>query len=165
MTETTAETTAKRPAILRGVQGRCEVRFTYTTRDGGTAYISGHFERFIGSPESGVEGIKVCLGSASTLPGKRAGDVASLKLDRIHADPETGLIIPVSKKELAAGTGAARYIRPAGYLVRRALSLSGRTCPGGGNYPQHTEAEFRAMTRAEIEQWIAMAEDELGAWL
>jgi hypothetical protein len=48
--------------------------------------------------------------------------------------------------------------------VRYALSFCGLTCPGGGNYYQPAEADFRQMSRHQISAWIDMARDELGAW-
>jgi hypothetical protein len=150
------------PEILRGVRGTCEVRFHYEADDGTSLYVSGHFEALAGTSRENVTGIKVRLGGASSFPG-RAGDIVRFDLARIKADPETGLIIPVSKKELASGTGAASRIAPSGRQVAYALSLCNRDGDlGGGNFYRPAEAEFRAMSRAEVSAWIDTARSELG---
>jgi hypothetical protein len=154
---------AKRPEILRGVNPGVEVRFTYTTKDGASAYVSGRVDRFTGTEADGVTGIAVRLSVSSRLPGCNPSDVVILALARITPDPETGLIVPVSKKERATGTGAARFLGPSEKQVRYALSLCDRDGDlGGGNFYRPTEAEFRGMTPRKFSEWIAMAREELG---
>src|ERR1700677_2939261 len=148
-------TTATVPEILRPIKGNCEVRFDYTFKDGETAHVSGHFERFTGSEAAGITGIEVRLDKAYMLNHQPAVAKAieadsrcvlvKFAAARITPDPETGLIIPVSRKEMATGTGAAAHIRATDRQVAYALSLCGRHCPGGGNFRQPSEAEFRAM--------------------
>lgn len=167
-------TTAQVPEILHPVRGKCEVRFSYTFANGETARITGHFERFCGSAAAGITGIKVRLDRPATLARQPAVAKA------IEADPryvlvsfalaritpgESGTIVPVSKKERAAGTGAAAYARATDKQVAYALSLCGRTCPGGGNFYRPAEPEFRAMSKTRISEWIDMARDELGVWV
>jgi len=151
-----------RPEILRGVKGQCEVRFHYVTKDGESAYISGHFQRALGSEEAGITGIEVKLGASSTLPGKAPGDLAKFAVDRITPG-ESGLIVPVSKKEMARGTGAAAAIAPTEKQIAYALSLCDRDGQaGGGNFYRPSAAEFRRMSRTEISEWIDTAKFELG---
>ena len=166
----TTKTPLSIPDIFRGVQGHCEVRFTYTFDGGEEGYVSGYFEAFAGHvADDGtrvVTGAKIRVGGRSKIPASvTVGEDRIIKCaaDRIKADPETGLIIPVSKKEMASGTGAARFLGPGPRQVAYALSLCNREGDlGCRNFPHYTEAEFRAMSRGEISRWIDMAKDELG---
>lgn len=157
---------AERPEILRGVQGHCEVRFTYEFKGGASGYVSGHFSRALGNEADGITGIEVKVGPASKLPADVTvpeSGLVKFSIGRITPDAGTGLIIPVSKKEMATGTGAARYVRPSSARIRYALSLCNRDDQaGGGNFYRPTEAELRAMSPAELGEWIGMAEFELG---
>jgi hypothetical protein len=164
------KTPTQRPEIFRGVQGNCEVRFTYTFADGEEGYVSGHVEAFAGHvADDGtrvVTGLKVRVSRSSRIPdGVTVGEDRVVRFDagRIKADPETGLIVPISKKEMASGTGAARFLGPSDRQVAYALSLCNRDGDlGGGNFYRPSEAEFRGMSRSEISQWIDTAKFELG---
>jgi len=115
-----------------------------------------------------VTGIEVKPNFNSRIPlGARLTPEGNLRCaaDRVTADAATGLIIPVSKKEMANGTGGARHLPATDAQVRYALSLCSRDVPGGGNFYQPDEAEFRGMSRREVSAWIDTARDELGAWL
>jgi hypothetical protein len=166
----TTKSALKRPAILRGVQGHCEVRFSCTFPGGEAGYVSGYFDRFTGRTEDDgtrvLSGIWVKPGGHSDIPGSAVRDDDGnvwCKAGDITGDPETGLIIPVSKKEIASGTGAARYLAPSDRQVSYALSLCNRDGDlGGGNFYRPTEDEFRAMGRDEISEWISTARFELG---
>jgi hypothetical protein len=168
----TTKTPLQLPAIFRGIRDNCDVRFTYTFKNGETGYVSGRFVKFSGRVEDDgtrvVTGIEVKPGFNSRIPdGARLTPEGNLRCvaDRVTADPATGLVIPISKKEMANGTGGARYLLATDAQVRYALSLCGRDVPGGGNFYQPGEAEFRAMSRREVSEWIDMAKDELGAFL
>lgn len=95
--------TAERPAILQGVQGNCEVRFTYEFKGGHSGYVSGHYSRALGNDADGITGIEVHVDRLrSKLPeGTAVADDGTMKfaLGRITPDAETGLIIPLSRKE------------------------------------------------------------------
>jgi hypothetical protein len=163
-------TPLQRPDIFRGVTDNCEVRFTYTFASGETGYVSGRFVKFTGRVEDDgtrvVTGLEVRPGVSSRIPDSaRLTPEGNVRCgaDRITADRETRLIVPISKKEMASGTGAARYLAPTGRQVSYALSLCNRDGDlGGGNFYRPSEDEFRAMGRDEISQWISTAKDELG---
>src|SRR5260221_12848310 len=95
--------TAERPAILSRVQGQCEVRFTYEFKGGESGYVSGHFSRALGTEESGITGIEVRVDAVrSKLPAGTAvpdDGLVKFALARITPDRETGLIVPLSRKE------------------------------------------------------------------
>lgn len=164
-------TEIKRPEIFRGVMGNCEVRFAYTFRDGESGRITGHFDSFI-VKDGKVDGIRVRLGStcaaalrhqagiAKALEKDRHQPVASFAAGRIEPDAETGLIIPVSKKELASGTGAARFIRTTGRQVAYALDLAGQV-PADAAIERPDEAQFRRMSRRDLSEWIDLARFEI----
>ena len=166
----------KLPPMLRGVRKGSEVRFAYTFADGEQGRITGYCVSAT-TKDGEITGLRVQIGSvpaalhrhqpavAKAIAKDSRQPVVSFALARISPAAEPGLIIPVSVRERRPGTGAARYLAPPDAQVRRALALSARTCPGGGNYPSCTEAEFRAMSPAAIAEWISMAEEELGAWL
>jgi len=160
----------RRPAIFRGVQGHCEVRFTCTFPGGAAGYVSGHLCQFTATrpDENGIRtlsGIWVKPGIRSDIPASAIRDDDGnvwCAASGITGDPGTGLIIPVSKKEIATGTGAARHLAPSERQVSYALSLCDRDGdPGGGNFYRPSEEEFRAMSRAQISAWTGTAESEL----
>lgn len=164
------KTPLQRPDMFRGITDNCEVRFTYLFAGGEEGYVSGRFVKFTGRVEDDgtrvVTGIEVKPNVNSRIPtGSKltADGTVRCGADRITPDRETGLIVPVSKKEMASGTGAARFIGPSDRAVTYALSLCGHEGePGGRNFPHYTEAQFRAMGREEIRRWIDMAKFELG---
>lgn len=168
----TTETPLQLPAMFRGVRDNCDVRFTYTFASGKEGYVSGRFVKFGGRVEEDgtrvVTVIEVKPNFNSRIPeGAKLTSEGNLRCaaDRVTPDSATGLVIPISKKEMADGTGGARYLLATDTQVRYALSLCGRDAPGGGNFHQPDESGFRAMSRREVSEWIDMAKDELGAWV
>jgi len=155
-----------KPAILRGVHPGSEVRFTYTFKDGQAGYVSGTFIEAPRRQDGTVTRFRARVGVNSRIPAGlplAVGDEPLFDIDRIQADAETGLIIPVSRKERATGTGGARYLAPSDRQVAYALSLCNRDGDlGGGNFYRPAEAEFRAMSRPQISEWIDTARFELG---
>jgi hypothetical protein len=153
--------TAK-PEILRGVQGHCEVRFTYEFKGGESGYVSGNFSRALGSEEAGITGIEVKVDAVrSKLPAGTevpADGLVKFAVARITPG-ESGLIVPVSKKEQAAVSAGLPVTDK---QVAYALSLCNRDGePGAGNFYRPSAAEFRAMDRTEISAWIDMAKFEM----
>jgi hypothetical protein len=156
----TTRISIKRPAIFRGVQGHCEVRFSCTFPGGETGYVSGYFQRFTARTQDDgtpiLSGIYVKPGNQSDIPDSAIRDDDAnvwCSAADITGDSETGLIIPVSKKEMASGTGAARHLAPSGRQVSYALSLCDRDGEaGGGNFYRPSEAEFRTMTKAQVSE-------------
>jgi len=155
----------EKPAILKGVKGHCEVRFTYRFNSGEDGYVSGNFNDFGGNERTGITAIRVKVDPVrSKLPAGTevpASGLLVFMVDRITPG-ESGLIIPVSKKELAAQAAASAGLPATDKQVAYALSLCNRDGDaGGGNFYRPTAAEFRAMDRTEISAWIDMAKFEL----
>jgi len=155
----------RQPAILNGVIfGRMEVGFRYTTRAGAEIYVDGMPEEAV-VKDGEIVGIRVRVNFNSKLDDstrelvKKNGGILACKLDRIIPN-EHGLIVGVSKKELATGTGAARFIRPRGEHVAYAVSLVPQL-PADTAIERHTEAEFAAMSRHSLNEWIDAAKCEI----
>ena len=166
----TTKTPLQLPPMFRGVRDNCDVRFTYTFKSGEEGYVSGRFVKFTGRAEEDgtrvVTGIEVKPNFNSRVPeGAKLTPEGNLRCaaDRVTPDSETGLVIPISKKEMANETGGARYLLATDAQVRYALSLCNRDGDaGGGNFYRPDEAEFRAMSRRDISAWIDTAKFELG---
>jgi hypothetical protein len=148
----------RKPAVLGGTFVNCDVRFHYETKDGADAYVSGRLEEFLGNEEKGITGIRVRLNVSARYPGLNAYETVACKLDRITPNAETGLIVPVSKKELATGTGAAQFILSTSKQVDYAVSLAAQV-PDSMERP--AEKQFRAMSRHDLSEWIDMAKFEI----
>lgn len=156
------------PPVLSGLRLGDDVEFTYDFTEGGRRTVAGTLRNIIRSPSTlEIHSIKVSLPDRSLrdlldVPKVREAFTAS-------AGAGTSTVVTFALRRVTTASGRTiakplgRRIPPTDAQVRYALSLCGRRHEsGGGNFVQHTEAEFRAMTKFQISEWIDMAKDELG---
>lgn len=156
------------PSVFRGVYlDRTPVRFKYMSRDGNEVYVSGMPRSYVANKErTECIGIRVEVDASSRLDertrelAERNNGILGCAADRIVSDEDTGLIVPVSKKEMASGTGAARFIRPRPQHVDYALRLLPQL-PADTVLERHTERQFQCMTRHDLNEWIDAAKAEI----
>ena len=145
-TETTAAA-----AEFTGIKDGDEVRFSYTMKNGRTGQVRGTAAGFIG--KSGrIEGIRVHLDGRHTDAAILASANAANGPVGFAPGRIAGLTVTRTAPRPAARPGYATDAQ-----VRYALSLCERT----GNVCRPGEAGFRAMTKAQISEWIDMAKDEI----
>jgi hypothetical protein len=123
------------------------IRFSYLKDDGDLIQRQGRVIAH-GAGKDGEYRVQVQISNSRSPVYKISGIIAGQEED--------------SRRARAAR--AARREPATDKQVAYALSLCGRTCPGGGNYHQPGEAGFRAMSKTQISTWISTARDELGAW-
>jgi hypothetical protein len=167
-------TAPERPPVFRGIVKGGGVRFRYTFTDATVGVISGRAVSIL-TRDGAVSGLRVQLDATlasdvaqqAVIVEARAKDpvrpVADFALGGIHPDPDTGLIVPVSRREMAAGTGAGAYVRASGARVELAVALA-RNGEGVPGFPAlRAEGEFASMTRAQIDAWIDEAASAMEA--